>query len=137
MQYSVSGLNNVYLRNGFRVIQDDEHGECVSFERSDRLHYAITKYLVNIPRRLTLEEIHYLRKEMNLSTPELAEHIGCPNINLCLLSMPEEALIRMLASEMCLRYRMSIPILMLSMTQGQAVKDMIFELVNGCWKVAL
>lgn len=64
--YITSGLNDVYLLNGYDVI---EYGgeEAVSIHNIDGLHQVIALVLVHQEARLTGREFRFLRIELDLS----------------------------------------------------------------------
>ena len=69
--YAESGLNEVYLANGYNVCKMDDE-EYVSIENVDALHDAIGHFLIANRRRLGPKEIRFLRKEMGMTQRELA-----------------------------------------------------------------
>ena len=74
--YKECGLSNVYLLNGFTIINDEEYGECVSINNRAALEVTIAKNIINLQRPLSGEELRYLRKTMNLSQKAIGEQIG-------------------------------------------------------------
>ncbi len=74
--YKECGLSNVYLLNGFTIINDEEYGECVSINNRAALEVIIAKNIINLQRPLSGEELRYLRKTMNLSQKAIGEQIG-------------------------------------------------------------
>lgn len=73
--YKQSGLDNVYLLNGFeREITSD--GPVTSIENMDGLHLAIGLRLVLDTETLSPKAIRYLRREMDLTQDELGAKIG-------------------------------------------------------------
>jgi DNA-binding transcriptional regulator YiaG len=73
--YLISGLDNVYLLNGYRI-RKTAHGESVSIEDIDGLHRAIGRYLIVVERPLRGRELRFLRLEMDLSQKCLGAIIG-------------------------------------------------------------
>lgn len=73
--YTESGLNNVWLANGFRVRKVDGE-DAVAIHNLEQLHQAIGRNLARKPR-LTGGELRFLRKEMGLSQRRLGELLGC------------------------------------------------------------
>lgn len=71
--YKACGLSNVYLKNGFTVIDDDELGECVKFDDIHGLQQAIAMSLIEKESELSGEEVRYLRNEMDMSQKALAD----------------------------------------------------------------
>ncbi len=73
--YTESGLDNVYLVNGYEVHQTP-YGEGVSIHNMDGLHRLIGRWLVELPKPLTGAELRFLRTEMDLSQKHLGELMG-------------------------------------------------------------
>ena len=73
--YLESGLDTVWLRNGF-TIRDDPQGRVVFFADLDGLHRAIGRDLVDGKRLLTGPEFRFLRLEMIKSQANLGRLIG-------------------------------------------------------------
>jgi putative transcriptional regulator len=79
-QYRESGLDNVFLVNGFEVHQT-KYGEGVSIDRTEELHRCIGRWLVELPKPLNGAELRFLRLEMELSQSKLAGIIGSTEQN--------------------------------------------------------
>jgi DNA-binding transcriptional regulator YiaG len=73
--YTESGLENVYLENGFHI-HKTPYGEGVSIQNTAGLHKAIGKWLVAHPHPLNGAELRFLRTEMDLTQRDLAGIIG-------------------------------------------------------------
>lgn len=73
--YTDSGLDNVYLVNGFAE-EETAYGPAVAIEDVDGLHKAIGRWLVNLPKALNGAELRFLRHELDLSQKRLASLIG-------------------------------------------------------------
>lgn len=73
--YKESGLDNVYLENGFTV-HETPYGEGISIQNTEGLHRLIGEWLVSLPKRLTGAELRFLRLEMELTQRGLAEILG-------------------------------------------------------------
>lgn len=73
--YRGAGLDNVYLKNGFREIEYGNE-KAVSVENIEGLHRAIAAKLIHKPAALTGQEFRFLRIEMNLSQHRLGELLG-------------------------------------------------------------
>ena len=74
--YTESGLDNIYLKNGFVISNDPVYGEGVSIVGMESLHKVISDGLTNLPRILTGKEFRYLRIELDLSQKSLARMLG-------------------------------------------------------------
>lgn len=72
--YTDSGLNNIYLLNGFEVV-DTPYGKATSVEDVEGLHKLIGSHLC-MKQKLTGEEFRFLRKEMGLSQSGLGKILG-------------------------------------------------------------
>lgn len=73
-RYKESGLNNVWLSNGYEVVKTS-CGEGVAIHDLEGLHMAIGEALCS-KKRLTGAELRFLRKEMDLSQAGLGRLIG-------------------------------------------------------------
>ncbi len=73
--YVESGLDNVHLENGFRLLETS-HGTAVSIEDVHGLHAAIGRCLIDAATPLTGAELRFLRIEMDLSQRALAGLLG-------------------------------------------------------------
>jgi DNA-binding transcriptional regulator YiaG len=73
--YRESGLDNIYLINGFRYV-DTPRGRSVVIENLDGLHRAIAKLLIHEKKTLSGREFRFLRHELNLSQASLALSFG-------------------------------------------------------------
>lgn len=71
-QYKESGLDDVYLVNGFEYI-DTPEGRSVIIHDIDGLHEAIGRILVNDRKVLSGSEIRFLRHEVGMSQSTLAK----------------------------------------------------------------
>lgn len=104
--YKNSGLDNVYLVNGYHIHQT-EYGEGISIEQVDKLHKAIGQWLIALPKPLTGQELRFLRVEMDLSQKHLADIIGAKEQTLRLWEKnrskpvpgPADRLVRVLYAE--------------------------------------
>jgi DNA-binding transcriptional regulator YiaG len=73
--YTQSGLDNVWLVNGWRV-EDTEYGPGFTIENADRLHRAIARAIVSSPRPLRGQDARFLRVMLELSQADLARLLG-------------------------------------------------------------
>ncbi len=73
--YTECGLNNIYLLNGYKVI-DTPRGKSISINDLDGLHKAIGIFLVTSKKDLSGEEVRFLRHELLLSQDALARLLG-------------------------------------------------------------
>ena len=69
--YLESGLDNIYLLNGFKYI-DSPRGKQVTIKDIDGLHKAIGCILIKEKKNLSGKEIRFLRHEMLMSQSTLA-----------------------------------------------------------------
>lgn len=75
LHYTACGLDNVWLLNGYEVIETP-YGEATTVENERALHDAIAKSLFSQPGILTGKEFLFLRKEMDMSQQAIAEVFG-------------------------------------------------------------
>src|SRR5690606_6111594 len=76
LHYTASGLDYVYLLNGFHVEEDSDYGRIVTIEAPDDLHRAIGMRVVGQERDLKGQEFRFLRKQMGLRQQDIADQIG-------------------------------------------------------------
>lgn len=69
--YTDSGLDNVYLENGYTIHQTP-YGEGISIANTAKLHRLIGDWLVSLPKALTGAELRFLRLELELTQRDLA-----------------------------------------------------------------
>lgn len=74
-RYTMCGLDNIFLLNGY-VVETHDGEEYVSIKDRDGLHKAIGRYLIRHRKGLAPKEIRFLRKTMDLTQAELAEKLG-------------------------------------------------------------
>jgi len=74
--YTESGLDNIWLENGFTIEAHPNYGELVSIRNVRGLHAAIGRWLIDQPRKLTGAEFRFLRVELDLSQRMCAELLG-------------------------------------------------------------
>jgi DNA-binding transcriptional regulator YiaG len=73
--YKESGLDNVYLENGYKAIETP-YGTGMAVQNTDGLHKAIGLWLVAQPIPLNGAELRFLRIEMELTQRDLAGILG-------------------------------------------------------------
>src|SRR5580693_2642539 len=74
--YTACGLDDVWLVSGYDPEEID--GEAaVTIRNLDNLHAAIGRYLVGRKKLLSGKEIHFLRRQLDLTQSELARLFGC------------------------------------------------------------
>lgn len=73
--YTDSGLDNVYLINGYSE-HETPYGRAVSIENLDGLHEAIAGGLLKATKPLNGAELRFLRHELDLSQKRLAQFLG-------------------------------------------------------------
>jgi len=104
--YKESGLDNVFLNNGYRM-HKTPYGEGVSISESAALHKAIGMWLIIFPKPLNGAELRFLRVEMDTTQKHLAAIIGATEQTLRLwekhrkkaIPGPADRLVRTLYSE--------------------------------------
>lgn len=70
--YEECGLENVYLKNGFRKV-DTPYGDAVEIQHIEGLHKAIGLMLAEECSDLNGKEFRFLRHEINMTQKSLAE----------------------------------------------------------------
>jgi putative transcriptional regulator len=75
LHYTGSGLDDIYLMNGYEVHPTD-YGPAVSVKDLDALRRVIGEYLVRKKKLLKGKELRFLRTEMDLTQSELSRLIG-------------------------------------------------------------
>ena len=73
--YTESGLDYVYLENGY-TIHDTPYGKGVSIQDSEHLHKMLGDWVVDLPCPLNGAELRFLRIEMDMSQRALAGILG-------------------------------------------------------------
>jgi putative transcriptional regulator len=71
-QYKESGLDNVYLMNGYEYAKGQGGSRAVIIHDIDKLHEAIGRFLVKERKELAGDEIRFLRHELGMSQDTLA-----------------------------------------------------------------
>ena len=144
-QYRGAGLDNVYLKNGYRVV---EYGNetATSVEDVPGLHRAITETLLSKPTELTGKEFRFLRIEMDMAQHTLAEilKVGEQSLrqweNGKTKKIPgsAERLMRIYAGQRILHQDGMIAKLLeqLAELDHQAIKKMCFEETQNGWAEA-
>lgn len=73
--YTQSGLDNVWLENGFRIVETP-YGRSVAIDDVPGLHRAVGAELVDKPEKLAGNELRFLRLELELTQSRLGELLG-------------------------------------------------------------
>jgi DNA-binding transcriptional regulator YiaG len=73
--YKESGLDNVYLENGYEAVETP-YGTGLTIQNTEGLHRAIGLWLVARPISLNGAELRFLRMEMELTQRDLAGILG-------------------------------------------------------------
>lgn len=73
--YTESGLDNVWLANGY-AFKDTSYGKGVAVADADGLLKALATWLTKKPGRLTGKELRFLRTTLCLSQQSLANMVG-------------------------------------------------------------
>lgn len=101
-KYTMSGLDDVYLMNGF-TLKETDYGHGVTISDVNGLHRAIGLSLVTDRKVLSPKELRFLRREMDLTQAEMGSKIGQSSQQVarwekgaCEIPGPAERLIRVL-----------------------------------------
>jgi DNA-binding transcriptional regulator YiaG len=76
LHYRMSGLENVWLMNGF-VEEETEYGPAVRVEDADNLHSVLAATIVADKAQMTGPEMRFIRKLMGQSQSGIARLLGC------------------------------------------------------------
>jgi putative transcriptional regulator len=76
LHYTASGLDYVYLVNGFSITDDPEHGRTTKIKNERDLHHAIGMHIIMKSGILKAAEFRFLRKLMKYTQKELADELG-------------------------------------------------------------
>lgn len=76
IHYTMSGLEDVWLLNGF-AIEHTCYGEGVRIENANGLHRALARAIVSDKMPMDEREVLFLRELMSLSQDDLAHLLGC------------------------------------------------------------
>ncbi len=77
--YTASGLDYIYLANGFTRHETD-YGAGTSIDDLDGLHDAIARHVVASPTRLRGQEVRFLRSMLDVSQAGLAHILGTKRV---------------------------------------------------------
>lgn len=129
--YTLSGLHNVYLINGFTE-HSTPYGKGISIDNIEDLHKAIARDLIYAQRRLQPEEYRFLRKEMGCSQGSFGLTIGVNEQTIARIEKGEiappkahfEAVFRALAAEVILKEKSEMKTLLEDITRQE---DDLFE----------
>lgn len=75
-RYQGCGLDNVFLRNGYRVALSVTGVESIFIEDVEGLHNAIAKAIIDSPVPLDAKTFKFLRKERDFSQRQLGGFLG-------------------------------------------------------------
>lgn len=73
--YKESGLDYVYLENGYTV-HETPYGKGISIQDTSELHKLLANWVVDLPCPLTGAELRFLRLELEMSQRSLAGILG-------------------------------------------------------------
>jgi len=74
--YVECGLDNVWLRNGYRRVSAGGYGKVALIEDAEELHKVIAMRLARQSRPLTGQEFRFLRGELKMTQEELGTRLG-------------------------------------------------------------
>lgn len=75
LQYPHFAVPNLYLQNGYKVIQTPE-GEARTYSAESRLEHCVRRVLLRKPTRLRGWDLRFLRRGMELSQVQLGKLLG-------------------------------------------------------------
>lgn len=73
--YTNSGLDYVYLANGF-IVEETPYGRSIAIHRADDLHAVIARDIVTRPGTMRGQEVRFLRSQLALSQAGLGKVLG-------------------------------------------------------------
>lgn len=73
--YTISGLDNVWLKNGYEI-KETRYGPAVSIHDADQLDKAIAEHLLSKKGPLNGQELRFLRTLLGLSQEGLGNMVG-------------------------------------------------------------
>lgn len=76
LHYTMSGLDNVWLLNGFHI-EETPYGKGTRVEDSEGLHRALANAIVTDKAPMSGRELRFIRKLMGQSQNGLARLLGC------------------------------------------------------------
>lgn len=138
----MSGLDNVYLVNGYEITHTN-YGDAVSITDVDGLHKMIAHSLINKQQRLTPAEFRFLRKEMKLTQVLLAQMFKITDQTVARIEkgettadVPYELAFRAYAYEIICKQRADITALIneLNVTQDAHNHKIMLEMQNNKWQ---
>lgn len=141
-KYTMSGLDNVYLLNGYTITHTD-YGDAISIVDVDGLHKMIAQTLINKPQRLIPAEFRFLRKEMKLTQGNLAMffHITPQTVariekGETTADVPYEAMFRAYANEIICKKRSEITALIneINFQEDARNRDYMLQMQDNKWQ---
>ena len=73
IRYYGCGLDNVWLRNGYRMARTESGKETLFIENVSELHHALAGWVCDLPRPLAPKEFKFLRVMLGLTQRQLGE----------------------------------------------------------------
>lgn len=77
-QYTLSGLDNVWLANGY-TIKATPYGEAVHIDHAEELDTTIALELVKQPDALSAAEFRFIRQQLGMSQSDVGSFMGVDN----------------------------------------------------------
>ncbi len=105
LRYTSCGLQNIWLKNGYTVIETD-YGNATSIHNIEGLHAAIGLHIINNKPRLSGAEVRFFRKELDLSQIHLSQLLGVSDVSVrgwenhrTKITKPADKILRILFAE--------------------------------------
>lgn len=89
LHYKNSGLDYIYLINGFEV-HKTSYGSGYSIQDAENLHEMIALEIVTSPQQIRGQELRFLRSILELTQTELAKLIGIKRVRLAQLESQKD-----------------------------------------------
>jgi len=143
--YIDSGLDNVYLANGFQS-HETPYGQGVSIENLDGLHSAIGRQIISMEPVLSGKEFRFLRVELNMSQKSFGLLVGMEDQTVANWEkgdkVPKYAdiIIRKLYQEKVIHENEKISDLIdqiAKIDEHEAQQEIIFEETKNVWRVKI
>ena len=143
--YTECGLSNIYLMNGVEKETVDGE-EYTSIDDMGGLHITIAKAIIDGRSPLTHEEFKYLRVELNLSQKSLADRFDVSEQTIARYEKKQTQIPRTTDVSLRSLYMESLdnnsPVgyfleLLADTEAKEAAKEIKFEEVEQCWKMAV
>jgi len=105
LHYTSCGLKNIFLKNGYTVIESD-YGSATYIHDIEGLHATIGLHIINNKLKLSGAEVRFFRKELDLSQVHLSHLLGVSEVSIrgwenhrTKITKPADKILRILFAE--------------------------------------